>query len=143
MRTKIYPQFNFYKNTKFNDQNVDQYLDDYFICVNSSGHIHSVPHFKQSHANVLNLYFDDTERNKIKVTGNLVYYAIACTEKQAKTIKEFIDTIPESATVHIYCAKGKSRSTAIGKFIEDYKNIFPKTEFNSYNSYVYNLLWTI
>lgn len=140
MIVNVYPQFDFYNTTQFNDNNVEQFNADFFICLNSSGHIHSVPHFKSNHYNVLNMFFDDTDINRIKVTGNLVYYAWACTKQQANLIRNFIDTIPRDATIHIYCAKGKSRSTAVAKFIEEHNNLNIDNSYYSYNTHIYNLL---
>ena len=141
MKVNIYNQDLFKSTTSYNDENVEVDATQYFICINSSAYIHSVPHFHKKHFNVHNSFFDDTEYDRIKVSGDIVYFARACTSSQAKAIKEFIDTIPSNANVHIYCAKGKSRSTAVGKFVEEYKNIEHKTAFKTYNSYVYNLLW--
>ena len=141
MKVNVYNQDVFKSTTIYNDTNVENSTNEYFICINSSGNIHAIPHFKNKHFNVLNCYFDDTDKDRIKVSGDIVYFARACTDKQAKEIKSFIDTIPRDANVHVYCAKGKSRSTAVSKFIEEYKGIEHKTEFKTYNSYVYNLLW--
>jgi predicted protein tyrosine phosphatase len=142
MKINVYPQFVFYKNSKFNDSNVEQFDSEYFICLNSTGHIHSTPHFKINHFNVLNTYFDDTDVNRIKVSGNIVYYAWACTREQAITIKDFIKTIPDTANVHIYCAQGKSRSPAVAKFIKEYKSLTDEN-YPNYNKHVYNLLRTV
>lgn len=141
MKVNVYNQDIFKSTSIYNDSNVENRLDQYFICINSSGYIHSIPHFHKEHFNVHNTFFDDTEYDRIKVSGDIVYFAKACTDNQAKSIKQFIDTIPEHADVHVYCAKGKSRSTAVAKFIEEYKGVENKTEFKTYNSYVYNLLW--
>jgi predicted protein tyrosine phosphatase len=86
------------------------------------------------------MFFDDTDTNRIKVTGNLVYYAWACTNHQADLIRNFIDTIPQDATIHIYCAKGKSRSPAVAKFIEEYKNLNIDNDYYTYNTHIYHLL---
>lgn len=131
--------------TEFNDSNVDQYPNDYFICVHATGWIHGIPYFKQPHKNVLNLVFDDVEKDKKKWIHEYVpisYNAKACTIEQAIDLKKFIDNIPNSATVYVYCAKGKSRSPAIAKFIEEYRN---NNEFiyDGYNAHVYNLLKSI
>jgi hypothetical protein len=139
MKIKIYDQEDFKKTTNYTDDNVDQYDDQFFICINSTGNIHAVPHFRKDHINVINTYFDDTEYDRIKVSGDIVYYAKACTISQAKNIKKFIDTIPKHATVHIYCAKGKSRSPAVKKFIEDYKGL-EKSFYPSFNKHVYRIL---
>jgi predicted protein tyrosine phosphatase len=142
MKIKVYPQREF-NNTVFNDDNVEKYPHDFFICLNSSGHIYSIPHFKHSHDNVINTYFDDTDIDRIKTTGNLVYYARACTSDQAVKIRNFIDTIPQDATVHIYCAKGQSRSPAVAKFIEEYKNSNIDNRYSNYNHHVYQLLGAV
>lgn len=139
MNLYVYNQDEFKLTTPFNDNNVELSSNDYFICLNSSGYIHSIPHFKQPHPNVINTYFDDTIENKIKVSSGIVYYAIACTINQAKSIKEFIDKIPNNSSIHIYCAKGKSRSQAVKKFIEEYSGL-KKSDYTSYNKHVYKLL---
>jgi predicted protein tyrosine phosphatase len=92
---------------------------------------------------VINTYFDDTDIDRIKTTENLVYYARACTIDQAIKIRNFIDTIPQDATVHIYCAKGQSRSPAVAKFIEEYKNSNTNNVYHNYNQHVYQLLRSI
>jgi predicted protein tyrosine phosphatase len=142
MTVKVYNQNNFKKTTIFNDNNVEQYVNDYFICVNSTGSVFSIPHFKKSHFNVLNVYFDDTDKNKIKVSGDVVYYARVCTAQQAKEIKNFVDNIPDKSTVHIYCAKGTSRSPAVAKFVETHK-CWKSTDYQTYNTFLYNLLCSI
>ena len=142
MKVQVYNQDNFRISSGFNDTNIEDFKNNYFIGVNSSGSRYSIPVFKKNHDRVLNMFFDDTERNKIKVSGPIVYYAVACKSSQAKSIKEFVDTIPEDATIHVYCAKGKSRSTAVAKFIEEYRKVYDKTKFDSYNTFVYNLLWS-
>ena len=142
MKINVYPQFVFYKNSKFNDSNVEQFNSEYFICLNSTGNIYSIPHFKNNHFNVLNMYFDDTDVNRIKVSGNVIYHAWACTKLQAIAIKDFIKTIPDTANVHIYCAQGKSRSPAVAKFIKEYKSL-TDGNYSNYNNHVYNLLRTV
>jgi predicted protein tyrosine phosphatase len=141
MKINVYNQDNFRKLSGFSDSNVDSFVNDYFICINSTGSYYSIPVFKLKHPNVLNMYFDDTEKNKVKTAGDIVYFAIACTDNDAKEITDFIDKIPDNSNIHIYCAKGKSRSTAVAKFIEEYRKIDNKTQFKIYNLYVYNLLW--
>jgi predicted protein tyrosine phosphatase len=145
MIVTVYPQFNFYETTPFNDSNVENHLNDYFICINSTGHIHSVPHFKQHHPNVLNCSFDDTDHDhtKFDTIFNVEFSAKVCTAEQAKEIVNFVDNIPLGSMVHIYCAKGKSRSTAVGKFVEEYHSLPVKTEYKTYNQFIYNLLCSI
>ena len=142
MKIQVYNQDNFRISSGFNDANIEDCKNNYFICINSSGSRYGISVFKKKHDRVLNVFFDDTERNKIKVSGPIVYYAVACKPWQARSIKEFADIIPVSATIHVYCAKGKSRSTAVAKFIEEYRKVYDKTKFDSYNTFVYNLLWS-
>jgi predicted protein tyrosine phosphatase len=70
------------------------------------------------------------------------FNARACTLEQAVEIKNFIDVVPDKSTLHIYCSKGKSRSTAVSKFVEEYKN--NKTvEYENYNQHVYTILKSV
>lgn len=123
---------------KINDDNIDQFPNDYFICVNATGFIDSIPHFKKNHFNVLNCYFDDTDRDTLKHDDdyNVLYEAKAITVAQAKEIKTFILHVPSNSRLHIYCTKGKSRSPAIAKFAG-------KKDINIYNEYIYKLLCSI
>jgi predicted protein tyrosine phosphatase len=128
----------------FSDSNINQWPNDYFICINATGYVDSIPHFKNTHGRLLNLYFDDVEFDQSKYDHefNLSFDAKACTRQQAVKIKEFLDTIVEESTLHIYCTKGKSRSPAVAKFVEEYKNN-QTTNFENYNRHVYNLLKTL
>jgi predicted protein tyrosine phosphatase len=130
----------------FDDDNISSLTNNYFICIDATGGIHGIPHFKENHTNVLNIQFDDTEIDKWKSCPSLVeggpdvaYFAKACTEDDAIKLKKFIDKIPNDATVHISCTKGKSRSAAVSNFIAEYKNNENKL-FDQYNEFVYNLL---
>lgn len=103
------------------DQTVDS-SNDFYICLNSTGWIHSIPYFKEEHANVINLYFDDVESSgpkEIQWFGGetKIIDAIAMNERQAEQLVRFISTIPSDATLYVYCAKGKSRSRAVEDFI--------------------------
>ncbi len=133
----------------FNDENILHLKNNYFICVNATGNIHSVPYFKKEHNNVLNIQFDDTDVDQYKscpsVTHgeeDIVYLAKACTEELALEVKRFIDKIPSNAVVHVICTKGKSRSTAISNFISEYRNNESKI-YEDYNIFVYNLLMKV
>ena len=145
LTVQVYSRYGFEKVTTFTDQNVDSFTNEYFICIHATGWIHAIPYFKKQHSNVLNLVFDDVEKNRKKWIHEYVpisYSAIACTEEQAKELKQFIDAIPTNSTVHVYCAKGQSRSPAIAAFIEEYKNNNRNSKFHTYkyNEHVYNLL---
>lgn len=137
INVKVYSKKDF-EQTIFNDNTVNQYPLDYFICINATGFVHSIPHFKIEHPNVLNCYFDDTEVDTVKFDTifNISFDARACTVGQATEIKQFINRIPKDATLHIYCSKGKSRSTAVAKFAG-------KDDIVNYNKHVYNLLCSI
>lgn len=127
-----------------NDKNIDQHPLDYFLCINATGHLDSIPYFKKNNLKVLNLYFDDTDVDRIKIDDdlNIEYPAIACKKHQAEQIKKFIKSLPEKSNLHIYCTKGKSRSTAVAKFAHEFKNK-KKSEIEVYNHHVYNLLCSI
>lgn len=143
INVKVYSKDVFESTTLVNDITVKD-SPDYFICVNSSGYIHSIPYFKDSHQNVLNCFFDDvnSDQAKFDVIFNIEFSAKACTQDQALEIKNFVDNIPDNSTLHIYCAKGKSRSTAIAKFVHEYKNKID-SDITQYNDHVYNLLCSI
>ena len=130
--------------SQYNDDNLESFPNDYFICINASGFVHKVPHFKKLHDRVLNCYFDDVEQDYLKHDEefNIDFHAKACTYDQAVQIKKFIDTVPEGATLHVSCTKGKSRSPAIAKFINETKNKIC-VEVENYNKHVYKLLCQI
>jgi predicted protein tyrosine phosphatase len=134
----------FVNTTLCNDENVEQFVNDYFICINATGSIHSIPHFKLSHFNVLNLYFDDVLVDSKKFYGptdsEYEYFAKACTIDQAKQMFEFIDMIPDNSRVTMYCTKGKSRSVAVAKFINTHINKIDTDSSQTYNTLVYGLL---
>lgn len=137
----VYSLKEFTETTEFIDDNLDQFPLDYFICINASGFIHSTPYFKKQHPRVLNLFFDDVshDHTKFDIVFNMSFPAKACKVEQAKQIVDFVNTIPDSATVHIYCTKGKSRSPAVAMYAEKVKNN-NAVKFDTYNEYVYNLL---
>lgn len=140
---KVYSKKDF-EVAGFSDDNIDHHFTDYFICINATGYVDSIPHFKNSHGRLLNLYFDDVEfdHTKFDQEFNLSFDAKACNRQQATKIKEFLDSIIEKSTLHIYCTKGKSRSPAVAMFAEEYKNN-RVGNFENYNQHVYNLLKTL
>ena len=127
----------------YNDGNVEDFVSDYFICVNATGNKHSIPYFKHSHYNVLNMYFDDVYIDCVKYYGptdsEYQFNAKACTNEQAKEMFDFISTLPTNIRLHIYCTKGKSRSVAIAKFCDEYLNKTVSTR-TGHNGLVYDLL---
>ena len=120
---------------------------DYYICINATGWIHGIPYFKEHHLNVLNVYFDDVHKTGLKVipwfnNDQRVIYAWACSVDQALIIKQFISKIPDNSVVHIYCAKGKSRSKGVEIYINEcYNN--QVSDASEINSNVYNLLKSV
>jgi predicted protein tyrosine phosphatase len=130
-----------FEATAFTDNNIDNLSNNFFICINATGHVHSSPHFVKEHDNVLNCYFDDVEHDQVKfdTVFNIEFNARACTLEQAAEIKNFVDAVPDESKLHIYCSKGKSRSPAVAKFVEEYKN--NKTvDYENYNQHVYTIL---
>ena len=132
-----------FDNIGFNDTNVDSYTNDYFICINATANIHSEPYFNLDHDNVLNLYFDDVLEDCKKFYGptdsEFEFDAKAITVSQAKQLHKFIHSIPDNSVLHIYCTKGKSRSVAVKKYIEEYVNNCTCLV-DGYNILVYELL---
>lgn len=126
-----------------NDINVGTFTNDYFICINSSGGIHSEPYFNKDHNNVFNTYFDDVVEDGKKYYGptdsEYEYNARAMTVSQAKELHKFIHNIPDNSRIHIYCTKGKSRSVAVRKYIDEFINNTPYND-DGYNILVYELL---
>lgn len=144
INVKTYSRLQIAKETEFKDSTLKNFPNDFFICINATGMLHSIPHFKKEHPNVINLYFDDTEIDKEKWLGPIKYTAKACTKEQALEIVNFVDEIPNDSTVHIYCTRGESRSPAIGIFIKEYRNKESNVEKSDYiNYFLYNLLHTV
>ena len=139
----VYSRNGFAAETLCNDSNVEDFVNDYFICINATENIHSEPFFKKDHDNVLNMYFDDVLEDTVKYFGptdsEFKCYAKACTVSQAKQMHNFIKHIPESSRLHIYCTKGKSRSVAVAKYVNEVVNGILSTD-DGHNILVYELL---
>ncbi|MEK9804747.1 MAG: hypothetical protein VW551_00440 [Euryarchaeota archaeon] len=118
--------------------------NEYLIGVHSNGNwIHSEPIMKDA-PNVLNLKFEDVEKTGLKAiqwynNTQKIIYATACSNSQAEQIVRFIRKIPEGATLHVYCAKGKSRSVAVANYVRKYYNN-ETVDDSGHNKHVYNLL---
>ena len=118
-------------------------LEDYVIGIHSTGWIHSKEIFPSSN-NVLNLWFEDVEKTGLKAiqwfnNTQRIIYATACSDNQAKQIVDFIRKIPKNATLHVYCAKGQSRSVAVANYVRKYHNN-EIIDDSSHNKHVYSLL---
>lgn len=95
--------------------------NEYFICINSSGGPDSVPVLNNFSDNVLNLWFDDVEKNEYKWGEDVQQWfnAKAITHEQSNNLYNFLEQIPNESVVNVYCSKGVSRSGAIAKFLEE------------------------
>ena len=97
---------------------------EFFICINSSGGPDFEPILKLTEPNVLNLWFDDVEKDEYKWGEDVKMWfnAVAITHDQADTLYRFIEQIPQKASVNIYCSKGVSRSGAVAEFLSRERN---------------------
>ena len=146
----MFIQVNTYSRKEFdslgyNELNVHT-SKDYFICINASGGIHNEPYFNLDHDNVLNMYFDDVLQDTIKYYGptdsEYEFFAKACTVTQIKELYNFISKISDNSILHIYCTKGRSRSIAVAKYVNEYINHIDYTV-EGYNQLVYDQLCLI
>lgn len=118
--------------------------DEYLIGIHSNGNwIHSKP-IMPSAENVFNVWFEDVEKTGLKAirwynNTQRIIHAIACSDKQALEIIDFIRKIPNNSTLHIYCAKGQSRSIAVANYIRRYINK-ETIDDSGHNKHVYRLL---
>lgn len=131
-------------NNGITDATVEDNPNIFYICLNSSGWIHSIPYFTKDHPNVINLYFDDVEQSGPKeiqwFNGTTkVIDAIAMNNDQADQLAKFIYGIPKNSTIYMYCAKGISRSGAVEDFINSIETGVDSISTNS-NKHVYNSL---
>lgn len=117
MIVKTYSRKQFFDNIDYNE-------DDFYICIHPTGGPDSVPLFPSDLPNVLNTVFDDVLRNETKWGNDVGHYfeARAITMEQADEIVRFIDTIPDTATVHVHCVYGVSRTGSIAKFLFETRN---------------------
>lgn len=111
------------KNKQITDTNVE-YLDNtFFISINSTEGNDSEPYFKETHPNVLTLYFDDCdEYKKYPIIGSdgKFYEQIPMSEEQALEVVNFVEKMNNKSTIYVHCTAGVSRSGAIGAYISDY-----------------------
>jgi len=83
----------------------------------------------------LTLIFDDVLVDGPKSLHPIAegfFEAKAFTKEQAKSLVEFIKSIPKNNIINIHCVQGRNRSIAVAKFILE--------QYSSGNSLVYNLL---
>lgn len=67
-------------------------------------------------SNILKLVFDDASPSEAGCT--------LFTPKQARSIKQFVDTIDKTKALFVNCYAGVSRSGAVGTVINDYVNCY-------------------
>lgn len=76
----------------------------------------NIHYFSNGLENVLNLVFDDVERD-FDQDGQK---AIAFTQEQAKIVVDFIEKNKNKSRCIVHCGAGVSRSGAIATFFNDY-----------------------
>ena len=123
MKLKTYSKKEFIEDMQkrnINDDTVES-VDEYFICIDSSGGPESTPYFKKQHTNVIHEAFDDVKEDMKKWGPDIqaYFYGIAITEQQASNLAQFIRKIPADSTINIHCIKGRYRSHAIRDFIKE------------------------
>lgn len=126
-RVKVFSKNGFREHMETNAirEEVIEYINCYFICIEPTGGPDSDPIFVNSHPNVLQLSFDDVEQDERKWGEEVQYYfeAKAMTEEQGEKIFRFVNTIPDNSDLVVYCSKGESRSGAVGLFATElYEN---------------------
>ena len=106
---------------KITDENVGKMDSIFFISIIDTDTFSESrePYFKEDHANVLNLRFDDVEHD-LMASSTQAYDARAFTEEQAKILYSFIKAHREKETCIVHCMAGISRSGAVGTFVNGY-----------------------
>lgn len=115
---------NYCKNNNINDNNIPK--DSFFICIhNTFGKENTQPFFKESHDNVLNLYFDDCSEDYITSDLGELVMGKSFTKDQAQTVIDFLDKQKECGIDNgiIHCQAGISRSGAVASFTANYFNM--------------------
>lgn len=122
-------------NRNYTDDNISS-EDIFFICIMNTDGFNSQPHFKQNHANVLNLWFDDCDVDKSGVLLNgQTYTEKAMTPEQAKQIYDFLLAQKQANRTMgiVHCAAGIARSGAVGTFAADFFDLEHKSFININN----------
>lgn len=106
-----------------NDSTVEQ-VDEYFISILPTGGPKGERIFKRDHHNTITLIFDDVLQDELKnkyPDGEGFFTAKAFTIEQAITLNRFIKTIDIHKKINIHCVAGRSRSTAVARYIIESK----------------------
>lgn len=109
------------KTNNINDETVEQWNNTvFFISISDTDKFSDsrIPHFKRNHKNVLNLSFDDCERDG-EPSPTQPMGTKAFTEEQAIDLLEFIDRNLDKKQCIVHCMAGLSRSPAVALFIND------------------------
>jgi predicted protein tyrosine phosphatase len=115
-----------------NDETVEQ-INEYFISVLPTGGPKGVRIFQQDHHNVITLVFDDVLQDELKdkyPDGKGYFTARAFTVEQSRVLNSFIQSIDINKKINIHCVEGRSRSTAIARFILEKKTHVNHTVYN-------------
>lgn len=117
-KINVYPHWKFddeLSRMGLTDENVESFKDDAFIDIIGKGADDGLKHyFSRDHENVLNLEFDDIDKEEEKFGTQDTLYGM--TREQAEDVIYFITkNLDRSFT--ICCAAGMSRSQAVGNFI--------------------------
>lgn len=97
------------------DENVETFKNDAFIDIIGKGVEDGLSHFfKENHENVLNLEFDDIDKEVERYGTTDVLYGMS--KEQAKETYDFIMKNKDKSFT-ICCAAGMSRSQGVGNFI--------------------------
>lgn len=117
--------------------------DHYYVSIISSGGPKGLPVINGQYSNVLTLAFDDVLESG-EQWGNDIkafYPAVAITEEQAQQLHDFIEAIPLNSNVHVHCVYGQSRTGAVAKYLQEYRNAtVHNITLDKYNERVYALL---
>lgn len=121
------------ESNKIYDSNVENVKNSIFISIRDYGFRDH--YFSKKHENVLNIQFDDTEKESES----------SFNKELANRIIQFVKRNENAETAFVHCSAGVSRSGAVGEFIqkvwgisyENFRKINPQIV---PNSLVYNTL---
>lgn len=121
MRVRVLPKNMFdtlLQKIKIDEDNVESQNAAFISIVNSD--LAETSFFKNDHSNVLRLVFDDTtqEENHNRLRKGLSELRVFSRE-QAQQILEFSNKHKDVETIYVHCLAGRSRSGAVGTFIND------------------------
>ena len=112
---------NILESNNINEDNVEEFGGAFISINDSSGKFFHEPFFESEHFNVIQLYFDDVERdNEFSPTNKIKTQKF--NEVHGKQIIEFLKFNRRVKTIIVHCAAGISRSGAVGRFANDYLN---------------------